>query len=63
MTRKAKDKKISLLKTVKHDDEYHSPGEVLTVPADIADELIDGEAAEPVLAVAAVEVEADDTDE
>ena len=47
-------KEISLLKTVKHEGEYHPPGEVMTVPEDIADELIDLEAAEPVMAVAAV---------
>jgi len=52
--KKIKLKEISLLKTVKHEGEYHPPGEVLTVPQDIADELINLEAAEPVMAVAAV---------
>ena len=52
--KKIKLKEISLLKTVKHEGEYHPPGEVMNVPAHIADELIDLEAAEPVMAVAAV---------
>jgi len=55
MARKAKDKKVSLLRTVNHGGTYYPPGEVLVLPADIAEELIDGEAAEPVLAVAVVE--------
>ncbi|SCY01375.1 DUF7210 family protein [Desulfoluna spongiiphila] len=53
-SKKIKLKEISLLKTVKHEGEYHPPGEVMTVPEDIADELIDLEAAVPVMAVAAV---------
>ena len=53
-SKKIKLKEISLLKTVKHEGEYHPPGEVLTVPEDIADELIALEAAGPVMAEVAV---------
>ena len=55
MARKAKEKKVSLLRTVNHKGIYYPPGEVVDLPADIADELIDLEAAEPVLALAPVE--------
>jgi hypothetical protein len=43
---------VVLLRTVNYGGTYYPPGEVLKLPGDIADELIDVEAAEPVLVVA-----------
>ena len=63
MARKPKPKTVSLLKTVNHDGTYHAPGEVLVLPPELANELIDLAAAEPVLAVVPVEEEQDDTEQ
>lgn len=46
------EKEVVLLRTVNYGGIYYPPGEVLKFPEEIADELIDVEAAEPVLAVA-----------
>lgn len=45
-------KEVVLLRTVNYGGKYYPPGEVLELSGVIADELIDVEAAEPVLAVA-----------
>ncbi len=52
MAKKPKLKEVVLVRTVNYGGKYYPPGEVLKFPGDIADELIDVGAAEPVLAVA-----------
>lgn len=51
MAKRPKDKEVVLIRTVSYGGKYYSPGEVLTLPGEIADELTDAGAAEPVLAV------------
>ncbi len=64
MAKKPKVKEVVLVRTVNYGGKYYPPGEVLEMPGDIADELIDVEAAEPVLAVVlGREKEFEDTDE
>ena len=52
MAKKSKEKEVLLLCTVNYDGVHYPPGKVMPFPKDIADELIDNDAAEMVLAVA-----------